>query len=165
MKKIERLLVEDWCDVIREDDILEYVNSKIEIGEIFAKEVYQMLSDVKKNSTSILISVSLFDGYNSYLRSIEGEKVAAQIVIDKSKELLDEKIRSIDFCKIIWFFDANYIDARPMEPGYAYYPEWLGELWNACDWCDETWTYNDSSYIREQITIQVPIIKKWINDN
>jgi len=30
------------------------------------------------------------------------------------------------------------------------YPLWLGDLWNACDWCDESWSLSNSPHLKEE---------------
>lgn len=45
---------------------------------------------------------------------------------------------------------VSRIDAKYTTPGLsAPYPRGLAELWNGCDWCDETWSLEHPGHLRE----------------
>ena len=75
--------------------------------------------------------------------SADGESFARSILATHLRRFLAREISPHELCKIVWAIDNKYLDARPMvDESVTYYPDWLGGLWNACDWCDETWTHS-----------------------
>jgi hypothetical protein len=64
-------------------------------------------------------------------------KIAREI-----KRLLNRVIPPFQFCKIVNSLDASLSDS-------GRYPKWLGELWNACDWCDESWTLENQKHLKD----------------
>jgi hypothetical protein len=38
----------------------------------------------------------------------------------------------------------------------------MGNLYNACDWCDETWMLENSSHLSIEVKKQIHIIKDWL---
>jgi hypothetical protein len=51
------------------------------------------------------------------------------------------ELTPMQFCKRIQEIEAQVLDHRMR------YPLWLGEAWDACDWCDESWTVENSPWL------------------
>lgn len=77
--------------------------------------------------------------------SHNGEPFVGEVLRQYLQRFLTRELRPIDLCRIVWDVEAKYGDAafgddRP-------YPDWAGQLWNACDWCDETWTHDSAAFL------------------
>jgi len=49
-----------------------------------------------------------------------------------------------DFCKSVARIDAA---VTSLVPSGLSWPEGLSELWNACDWCDDRWTFDNQPHL------------------
>ena len=79
------------------------------------------------------------------------------------KEYLDNQILPLSICNLIMDIEVAFLSAsRGLPENIADYPEWLGSLWNACDWCDESWTFENSPHLETEIQIQVEKIEEWL---
>lgn len=54
--------------------------------------------------------------------------------------------------------------ARNLPVNIAYYSTWMGNLYNACDWCDETWTLEDNPHLLIEVEKQIQNIKGWLSN-
>ena len=80
--------------------------------------------------------------------SEDGEFYARLILISYLRRFVAREISPYELCAIVLAIDNKYLDIRPLDdPAIAYYPEWLGDLLNACDWCDETWTHASAGHL------------------
>ncbi len=62
----------------------------------------------------------------------------------EASRLLSGEARPIDFCTLVRRFEAE-IEDRGLP-----YPAWIGDLWHACDWCDETWTLDNAGALKDE---------------
>ena len=79
--------------------------------------------------------------------SERGEKWSKELLTDYCEKLLSEEITPFQFCNLIQLFDSGFLGLRTVEDGFVYCPEWLGDLWNNCDWCDESWSLSNSPHL------------------
>lgn len=70
----------------------------------------------------------------------------------------------LKLCTIFISLEIGFLDAlRGLKNNIAYYyPEWIGDLYDACDWCDETWTIENSPHLIDAIQHQINVIHKWL---
>ncbi|QTN26431.1 hypothetical protein HZ993_13920 [Rhodoferax sp. AJA081-3] len=59
-------------------------------------------------------------------------------------------------CELVSDLDTIYVlgvlqnDGFTNAPTSHVSPSWLGDLWNCCDWCDATWSYENSQPLVEE---------------
>ena len=77
--------------------------------------------------------------------SPDGDQYVRQVMSQYLARFLKRDITPIELCRIVVDVDAQYGDGEfpPEHP----IPSWVGELWNACDWCDETWTHDSAQFL------------------
>ena len=91
--------------------------------------------------------------------SEQGEKWGQEILLDFCEKLLREELAPYDFCQLVRQFDGGFLGAREMDDEkVVYYPEWLGDLWNDCDWCDGRWTLSNSPELEKGVR---KFLKDW----
>jgi hypothetical protein len=73
-----------------------------------------------------------------------GSQVAAVLVAQLCEAALEERVSVPEFCETIARIDSKYITPGLRAP----YPQTLAELWNGCDWCDETWSLDHPAHVR-----------------
>ena len=76
-----------------------------------------------------------------------GEKEAIDILVGACEKLISEEITPSHFCHIVRTYDGNYGDFKKIDAHTFEYPKWLGDLWNSCDWCDESWTNSNAPHL------------------
>ena len=64
----------------------------------------------------------------------------------EAERLLKKQLRPLEFCKMVAEFEAYLLDRASVEC-----PQWIGDLWNACDWCDETWMIESASGLKDTV--------------
>ena len=66
------------------------------------------------------------------------------ILLELADRALARSLSVPDFCKSVARIDAAVTSLAPS--GLAW-PEGLSELWNACDWCDDRWTFDNQPHL------------------
>lgn len=79
--------------------------------------------------------------------SEKGEEWAIELLSQNCARLVAGEISPMKFCSLVQLFDANFIGMRTLEDGSLEYPEWLGDLWNHCDWCEDSWSQSNSPHL------------------
>ena len=108
---------------------------------------HPLLADIFGGHTDVgqLLSEIAFGRLGFAPASTDGESFAKAILASSLRQFLAREISPHELCQLVWAIDNKYLDASPREgQSVAYYPQWLGDLWNACDWCDETWGYSSA---------------------
>ncbi|CAI3938734.1 unnamed protein product [Commensalibacter communis] len=74
----------------------------------------------------------------------------------------DQKIQPIELLNIFSKIEAKFLSKLPIYPDKTIkYPGWL-DLYDALDWCDETWDFNNSPHLLEAVQTQIEIIQQWL---
>jgi len=74
-----------------------------------------------------------------------GAEVANVLLGELCEAALEGRLTVPRFCDTVSRIDAKYTTPGSNAP----YPRVLAELWNGCDWCDETWSLDDPDHMRE----------------
>lgn len=159
MKNVKRITMEFWCGVgnLKESDawadseLLNNPDPHLDTCEIFNKS--------EEEVENILLNI-VKDKYDFEPVSEEGEEIAIEILNDLSELLLNEEITPRKFCLVVSRLEANFIDFRRIDERTFEYPPWLGDLWNQCDWCDESWTNSNSPHLISEVNKMLSINKK-----
>lgn len=72
----------------------------------------------------------------------DGVTVIEHRLRHEAARLLAGQASPIEFCTLVREFEAD-IEDRGLP-----YPDWIGDLWHACDWCDETWTLDNAGALK-----------------
>jgi len=76
--------------------------------------------------------------------SARGIAAIEAILLELADRALARSLSVPDFCKSVARIDAAVTSLAPS--GLAW-PEGLSELWNACDWCDDRWTFDNQPHL------------------
>ena len=147
-KPLDRIAFEYWAGVGSKTDFEAWAVSELRKEEPHpdACEMFN-LSEEEAEKQSIRLSAEIL---NFEPVSEKGEEWAKELLMEYCEKLLNEKITPFEFCRLVEVFDVNFLGIRTHEDGSLEYPEWLGDLWNNCDWCDETWTLSNSPHLAEE---------------
>lgn len=95
--------------------------------------------------------------------SAEGIRACKTVLLHQIQLLQIREIAPSSFCRFIFELETSLLDnAIPVE-GVIPYPDFLGDLWNACDWCDASWTLDNSDYLRDESKRVAEALEKGTN--
>jgi len=66
----------------------------------------------------------------------DGNRIVGLIVVEYLKRYINRELTPMELCKFIAIVDAYYIDCVPNDHPVL---QWVSDLYNACDWCDDSW--------------------------
>jgi hypothetical protein len=87
--------------------------------------------------------------------SLEGVEIAKTILRNELTRFLNREISPIVLCALVNRIELQYLGAIPISTvNESYYPRWIGDLYNNCDCCDDTWTLDSSPHLaREALAV------------
>ena len=151
--ELNRLTTEFWIGVGVQSEVIVWlegipqhvkgVNSKV--SELYAFQTYE-------EATEALCQIA--KNVNGFIPNSWEAEPYAIITLKKHINLfLDKKISVVSLCTLVQTLDANFISngfagqPRPQQLQNLDKFDWLGNLWNCCDWCDEYWNYENSFHL------------------
>jgi hypothetical protein len=104
---------------------------------------YDILSAPSEIKTDLFVEfVSARLGFE--YRSARGTSVIEAILLELADRVQSRSLSVPDFCKSVVRIDAALTGVVLSNLPW---PEGLGELWNACDWCDDRWTFDNQPHL------------------
>lgn len=164
MKTAIEILIELWFGHLNLSQIHQWAADYIhEHGAKFDDEYFKILDSDLLESEALLLALAKKIDSNFSKDSLSVEYFSAQYLLKALREYLNNQINPLILCNMITTIEATFQGAsRNLPEGVVYYPEWLGDLWNACDWCDESWTFENSPQLEAEIRVQMHKIEEWL---
>lgn len=163
MKNYQEVLVECWYDQADLESIKKWACSYIENNDDIPEEIFELLDADKYQFESLLLKLSKVIDSDFSPQSIGAELLAAKHLITVASEYLNDEATPMDVCRVVGKIDVGFLGAsRGLPDNIAYYPEWLGNLYNSCDWCDDIWTSSSAPHLKEDLEAQIVNISKWV---
>ena len=144
-KSLDRIAFEYWAGIGSKADLESWAETELRKEEPYpdACEMFNLSDDeAKKQSLRLAEEIIKFKPVSE-----KGEKWAKELLRQYCEKLLNEEIAPFEFCRLVQLFDASFLGMRTLDDGSLEYPDWLGDLWNNCDWCDETWNCSNSPHL------------------
>ena len=166
MKSIKELLIQCWYDKVDMEIVREWASAFIIKNDDIPEQIFDLLS-CDRYQVEVLLSESLRSQREELSKqSEEAEILSAQLLIDVATKYLNGQGAPMDVCRVVDNIDANFVGAqRGLPDNIAYYPSWLGNLWNSCDWCDEEWTRESAPRLKEDLSVQLNNISTWVESH
>ena len=141
--ELKRLAVIHWLGLVDTEALDRWVMEEYRINPDADPDLHTLLIFDDRLGARVVEFAKKRLGFEPVC--IEGGKIAERILKSEMRKLLDRETTVPVFCKLVQSVDILVVDAGLKECMQVIsYPEWLGELWNLCDWCDESWTYGNS---------------------
>lgn len=148
---LNQLVIDHWCDAGNYEEVLAWIDAvNMEQGEVhpYFYELYDPSNT--QNTTRTLTSIAKdINGFS--IKSWESEPFAKRSLVKALQMFIDERKSVQEICVLINKLDMLYnIELSGVENQNKDTNDgewWLGDLWNCCDWCDETWSYSNSSHL------------------
>lgn len=158
------LFVEIYYGDYSKEIILKKINEYIENNEIMEIEFFELL-DSAVNQASLLLQLIQATDPSFSADSVEAEILTARYFLKLLEHYQNGQISPFDLCRIFNNIEIGFMGAaRNLPVNIAYYPTWMGNLYNACDWCDETWTLEDNPHLLIEVEKQIQNIKDWLSN-
>ncbi|WP_436897214.1 hypothetical protein [Acinetobacter gyllenbergii] len=158
----KELFVEIYYGDYPKEMVLKRINEYIENNEIIEVEFFELL-DSAVNQESLLLQLIHASDPNFSADSVEAEILTACYFLNILEHYKNGQIRPFDLCRIFNNIEIGFMGApRNLPLNIAYYPLWMGNLYHACDWCDDAWTLENSPYLNIEVKKQIHIIKDWL---
>ena len=129
-------------------DINSYIRSVIESDEEYDNRIFEAHSnDLEVARAKILefIAVSFPDFQVNTKEALGACRAELKRQIGL---LLDGKIMPYSFCRFFNSMEVLLITDSELAPDDV---DFLGDLYNCCDWCDDTWTVENSPHLAEEV--------------
>jgi hypothetical protein len=123
------------------DTLCRWAGGQIESGHLDSR-LYDLMEYDTQRSTALLFELV----NESENLAAEFKRALLQIVKEHARALLSGRTRPSDFCELISRLDCALITPEA-DLALCPYPGWLGDLYNACDWCDEHWTLSNHPHL------------------
>jgi len=149
--KLNQLVIDYWCDVGNHEEVISWADAvNLHEGEIhpFFYELYDPSNtkNIERTLTSIAKDINGFE-----IKSWKSEPFAKMSLVKALKLFINENRSVQEICVLINKLDMLYnIELSGIENPEEEMNEgewWLGNLWDCCDWCDETWNHKNSPHL------------------
>jgi hypothetical protein len=148
-EELNRLAIEFWCGVGDLTDVPIWADvANLEMGEVHPDVWDLYTSKTDEDVASILLKIA--NDVNGFRpQSWEAEPFAAGALQKALIRFLAGELSVQLLCKLITELDMVFTCAAPKDMGSPelsplHGKSWQGNLWNCCDWCDDTWTFENS---------------------
>ena len=166
MKNFQELLVECWYDKVDLESIHQWAYEFVENNDDIPEEVFELLDADKYQFEAILLKLSQVIDSDFSPQSLNAEILAAKHLISLAAKYLIDGVTPMDVCRVVNKIDSGFLDApRGLPDNIAYYPDWLGNLYNSCDWCDDTWTCDSAPHLKQDLEAHVIQISAWVESH
>lgn len=151
-EQLNRLAVEFWCgvgDPLELSVLADAANA--EMGEVHPDIWDLYVSPTTEQATYLLLKIAT-DVNGFHPKSWVAEPFAVGALKKALGLFLAQELSVQSLCKLVNLLDAVFVidagkDMGSKESSPFYNIPWLGDLWNSCDWCDETWTFDKSPHL------------------
>lgn len=167
--ELNRLAVEFWYEIADIEEAVAWVDSiyKIE-GEVHPL-MWDFLSPQSYPRIKYLAEKISGDINGFEVGSRESLPYAQAALLKAIIMLRNQELSVQKFCNMVSLLDCDYNLFFPLESERideeSDWHGWLGNLWNCCDWCDESWNHSNSSHLLEEAYLVAKKLAKRINDD
>lgn len=153
--QLNRLAVEFWCGVGDLAELAPWADAaNAEMGEVHPEvwDLYIVWS--MENAKELLLKIA--KDVNGFKPTTWDAAPFAAAALKKALELfLAQKMSVQTLCQLVDLLDATFVIGLPLASQSEENPSkfssqktsWLGNLYNCCDWCDASWTMDNSPHL------------------
>lgn len=141
---LNRLTVEYWAGLDDSVELSAWANAAAENPGELHTELWQLFPTPDPERAAAILQRIALDVNGFSPTSLDAEPIAAEVLARAIGKLSAREISVPAFCQIVNRFDQVFnvelAGARQAAAPNDRERWWLGNLWNCCDWCDESWT-------------------------
>lgn len=143
--ELNRLATEFWFRSGNLAEVTPWVESAFEAGETDADVVHLWdctdLEHVRSLFQTLAWKINQFHPWSDAARPF-----ALTILQKQLHRYLAQEISPSMLCRLVDDLDAAFLDKQ--DP--AGFEGWMGNLWNCCDWCNDSWTFENVPSLRDE---------------
>lgn len=139
----------------------QYINSNY---NDIPDEIFIEFTQAETNYAEIILQLIQQSDPEFLPNCFEAEVLTAHFFLNILNHYQHMKgISPLQLCKLFSDIESEFLDApRNLPQGIAYYPEWLDNMYDACDWCDETWSVENTPHLMTAVQQQIGVIERWL---
>ena len=128
-------------------DIESFIHSAVEGGDDYDSRLFEAhANDLRVARTKMIEFIDAsFPEFR--INSDEGLLTCRAELKRQIRLLLDRQITPSSFCRFFNSMESELVIDFDLDPHDVAF---LGNLYNACDWCDDTWTLESAPYLAEE---------------
>lgn len=165
MMTIKKLFIDLYLSAYSSEEMAQKISFFIEEKFDVPLEFYELF-DRHCDPIQKLLNIIESKSKNDWLKSFEAEYLMADFFLSQLKKYSQKEIEPIELCSLSNKIETAIMDMRIITlDGFIYYPDWLGNMYNVCDWCDESWHYDNSPFLKKEVLLRINEIEIWLKDN
>ena len=153
-ENLNRLAIEFWCGVGDPNELSSWADAAVvEPGE-FHPLIWDLYPQPSRELTAELLLKMAYEVNCFRPVSLEAEPLAIE-ALRKALEAFAARAMSVQSLCLVanrldLAFNIELSDVPRPTSTLASGQWWLGDLWNCCDWCDQSWTHDSSPHLHEE---------------
>lgn len=143
--ELNRLATEFWFRSGDAAEVTPWVEAAYEAGET-AVELAEIWGcfDIERTRSHLQFLAKQINGFEPWSDAAQPLAVAA---LERAlRRYVAHEIDPATLCRLVDDLDAAFLDKPPL-PNLD---RWMGDLWNCCDWCDATWTFDKVPHLEAE---------------
>ena len=128
-------------------DIESFVQSTVEGGDEYDSRLFEAHANDLRVAHKKMIEFIDASCPEFRINSDEGLLICRAELKRQIRLLLDRQVTPSSFCRFFNSMESELVIGFDLDPGDVAF---LGNLFNACDWCDDTWTLENAPYLVEE---------------
>ncbi len=146
--QLKRLTFKYWCNIFDVDELHFWMNFEMENNPSPHPDMYDLNAKEPHEAVKILLRIAK-ETYNFDPVSDEGIEIGKKVFQELGEHYLKREVTPQKLCHVIQHLDSNFLRFKIDQSEYPIC--WWGDLWNCCDWYDETWIHENSTHIDEEL--------------
>lgn len=147
MRDYRQMTVACFFEVASEEDINDFIQGVIEGEAEYSPCIFDAYNKNLKVARVKMLDFLALTYPDFRIDSHEGAMASSVFLKEQCKHLISGQISPVAFCTFFNYFESFF--SFSVETG-QYDPPYWGDLWNCCDWCDDSWTPENSPHLIDE---------------
>lgn len=144
--ELNRLATEFWFRSGDLAEVMPWVETAYEAGETgFELADLWGCTDIELARSHLQSLAKEINGFKPW--SDAAQSFAVSALKRALRRYVAHEIAPAALCRLIDELDTAFLDKSPL-PNLEC---WMGDLWNCCDWCDATWTFDNVPHLEAEV--------------
>ena len=156
MKSLYQLIVEYSLGLKDPESVQVCILSWIDRDPCIPDLAYTVCGSNHRDTERALFAIANYVDKDFSLTNLISEQASASVLVSQGKLYLNGEISAIEFCRIVQEFDIRFMETSNFKLS------WLGDLYNQCDWCDETWSLNSTPHLTNYLQEHLLSVERWL---
>ena len=155
-ESLNRLAIEFWCGVGDLNELSSWADAAVMEPSEFHPLILDLYPRPTPELTTELLLRMAYEINGFRPASIEAEPLAIETLRKALDAFASQAMSVQSLCLLVNRLDLTFnIELAGIPRPTSTLADgqwWLGDLWNCCDWCDESWTHESSTHLHVEAT-------------